>query len=267
VSVDEPIAQAVRGALVDGYKRELSGARLLSATMVLTPAETTRLDDYRRRLTPRCLDERVGQTTELPVVAGDRESALLAMVRQKTRNLVRKALKQDFREVVTSEEWAWRFLHEVHAENMHAVGGRPKPWSHIEAIREGFPPSWQRLSIALSGGVPIAALLLLRFNRTVEYLVPVTRRAYRSQQPLSFLIWRGMLDSAAEGYEQWNWGGTWVEQKSLHHFKAGWGACSKPYSYLVCASDEGFSVLRNEIASLCAEAPYYYLYPFRELQS
>lgn len=55
-------------------------------------------------------------------------------------------------------------------------------------------------SIASLDGRPVAALLLLYFNRTVEYFAPVIEHEYRSRQPLSFLIWQGMLDAVHRGY-------------------------------------------------------------------
>lgn len=246
----------VRSALLARFRDRADQADVLSATMILTPQETERLALYRDALAPRALDERIGQFTDL---SGD---PLEATLRQKTRNLVRKSLKQGFEETVGDEDWAWDFLHATHAANMQAIGGKAKPRTHFDALRASLPAEWLRLSVARLDGQPVAALLLVRFNRTVEYLTPVIEHEHRSQQPLSFLIWHAMLDSAAAGYRWWNWGGTWSSQDSLHHFKAGWGAQDLPYTYLILAHDAGFARLRAERERAVAAFPFHYLYPF-----
>ena len=87
---------------------------------------------------------------------------------------------------------------------MAGIGGTAKPWAHFEAIRDAIPASARRLYIARLNGQPVAALLLLYFNRTVEYITPVIKHEYRSAQPLSFLIWHAMQDAIAEGFRWWN---------------------------------------------------------------
>src|SRR5690606_31998506 len=165
-----------RSALLEAFRGAVADPGLLSATVVLSPAEEGHRPAYESVLRPVALDGRIGQITALPVEDGaPLDERLERMLAQKTRNLVRKARRQGFREVVTDDEWSWRFLHEVHAENMAAIGGLPKPLSHFEALRRYLPANMRRLSVAMLGEEPVAALLLILFNRTVEYITPVVR--------------------------------------------------------------------------------------------
>jgi len=255
----------VRRALLGAYRRRALGDGLLTATMVLTHGETRYLESYAASLVPRETDDRIGQVTELPAGGPGLEARLEATMLQKTRNLVRKSLRQGFREIVTDEEWAWRFLHDTHVENMRAVGGRPKPWQHFAVFRDGLPENQRRLSIALLDDLPVAALLLFRFNRTVEYITPVCVAQYRPLQPLSFLIWHGWLGAVETGARWWNWGGTWRSQHTLHHFKAGWGAQDEPYAYLICAADDAVDRLRQASEEIWRQFEFFYLYPFDRL--
>ena len=160
--------------------------------------------------------------------------------------MVRKALQQGFALHITDADWAWRFLYETHVENLQALGGQAKPWSHFIALRTHIPAHWRRVFVATLADQPVAALLLLYFNQTVEYITPVIRHAYRSQQPLSFLIWHAMLWASREGYRWWKaGGGTWLAQPSLYHFKAGWGAIDLPYTYLINVSEQVVSRYRR----------------------
>jgi hypothetical protein len=263
--VSEPGAAATRDALLEALLAATSRREVLSTTVILSPSDEASRAAYVRRLAPAATDSRMGQWTALPEPGAETPVRLEAVFRQKTRNLVRKALRQEFREVCTDEEWAWRFLHEVHRENMQAIGGKPKPWEHFEALRRHIPESSRRLSLAVWGGEPIAGLLLLFFGQTVEYLAPVVRSEHRARQPLSFLIFQGMLDAANRGRRAWNWGGTWITQHSLHHFKQGFGAVDRPYSYLVLARPESRARLRLARERLSDAFPYYYVYPFAQL--
>jgi len=254
-----------RAALLTRYRQAIEAPDVLSATLILTPDEEPSLDEYRKGLVPSVEDGRIGQLTPLPPVTDDLETRLEFVFHQKTRNLVRKSLKQGFVLQVRDDEVAWRFLFETHVENMLAIGGKPKPWEHFVAMREVLPAGSRRILVAEFEGKPVAALLLLYFNRTVEYVTPVIKHDYRSRQPLSFLIWHGMVDAVRCGYAWWNWGGTWVTQTSLHHFKAGWGAVDHPYTYLVCSSPAGRAMLAANRARLGDLFPYYYTYPYDRL--
>jgi len=251
----------VRVALLERFREAAAAEDILSATVILTPFENAHLATYVEMLAPSATDARTGQVTDLPETP-ELEAGVERTLRQKTRNLARKARRQGFTEWVGDDEWAWRFLHETHAANMSAIRGKAKPREHFEALRSCLPPEWIRLSVALQGRKPVAALLLVLFNRTVEYVTPVIDHKHRSSQPLSFLIWHAMLDAVQCGYRWWNWGGTWASQVSLHHFKAGWGAQEMPYTYVVCAHEAGLQRLRSGRDRAREAFSFYYLYPF-----
>lgn len=254
----------VRRALLTAYRDRVIALDPLSATIVLTPAEQPALETYKAILNPVAEDNRVSQVTPLPVDGPDLDERLQAVFSRKTRNLVRKSVKQRFALVTADEEATWRFLHATHDANLRAIGGKAKPWSHFVGLRDRLPREWRSVSVATLDGVPVAALLLLFFQRTVEYVTPVVVEHYRPQQPLTFLIYMAMLDAVRRGFTSWNWGGTWRSQTSLYHFKNGFGAADSPYTYLVNSSDRGARLrgLRQQLDTLF---PFYYVYPYDQL--
>jgi len=258
-------ADIVRTALLDAFFAKMKSLEPLSITMVLLPAEEAARPLYERVLAPNVTDGRIGQMSELPSDGPDLEMRLLATFQQKTRNLVRKGLKQGFREIVTDDEWAWDFLAATHATNVAALSGRAKPRDHFAAIRRVFPPAMRRLAVAMEGDAPVAGILTIAFNGTVEYITPVIEVAHRPRQPLSFLIFEAMREAIRNGARRWNWGGTWIGQPALHHFKAGFGAADHHYSYLIWASDEGLAFFRGHKAELGLLFPYFYVYPYGAL--
>lgn len=264
--VADDFAAAAREALLNAYADLLMCADVAFSTLILSPDENALRHEYVKLLRPVAIDDRIGQITDLPQDGADLEMRLESIFAQKTRNLSRKSRKQGFELALDDSSEAWKFLYETHVANMQAIGGMAKPWSHFVSMQEAIPQASRQLLTAKLDGEPVAALLLLRFNRTVEYLTPVIRHEFRAQQPLSFLIWHGMVDAIQSGFRRWNWGGTWVTQKSLHHFKAGWGARDCPYSYLIHAKPSAIEALRADRKGVADAYPFYFTYPFGLLE-
>jgi len=259
------MGNAVRRALLDAFAAQIADLDPLAWTVILLPDEETHRPLYETALRPTVMDSRIGQISILPPAGDGIEERLLGSFTQKTRNLVRKSLKQGFMELVTDTDEAWDLLHAVHRANIEVLGGRAKPRSHFATLRATIPPDMRRLSLAMDGGEPVAALLTLRFNGTVEYLTPAIMVEHRSRQPLSFLIHNAMLEAIAAGDRRWNWGGTWHGQPALHHFKSGFGAADRPYSYLINASEKGLELFRKRREELATLFPFFYVYPFDRL--
>lgn len=259
-----------RKALIEAYTKISRADNIAGANLILPWHEERWLEPYKETFQPRFMDERIGQVTHLPpnIDPENCQDVLLSSVYgQKTRNLVRKSLKQGFELVHgKDEDWAWEFLFETHVENIQAVGGKHKPWSHFQAMREVFPETQRPLLIARLNDSPVAAMLLLHHAQTVEYITPVIKVEYRSQQPLSFLIHQGMQWAVSKNFTTWNWGGTWKTQLSLRHFKNGWGATEYPYHYLIHATDSLIDRARTNLDKLAEDFPYYYLLPFSALE-
>ena len=257
-----PDADLIRTALAGVLAEQASQLKALSSTLILLPEENASRHLYEKAYCPDVTEGRIGQMTTLPEDGPNLDDRLLALFRQKTRNLVRKSMAQGFVELVSDEDWAWNFLAETHAQNIAVLGGRSKPSQHFTAIRETIPAAMRRLAVAMDGDHPVAAMLTLSFNGTVEYLTPVIKVEYRPRQPLSFLILHGMRSAVRQGERIWNWGGTGLAQGSLHHFKAGFGAEDRPYTYLIRASSAAVDLFRQRKHELAAQFPFFYAYPY-----
>jgi len=262
VGVTDP---AVRAQLLARFLDEFRQSDCLGATLILTPDDQAHVEQYRRDLSPRTEELRITQITQLPEEGPNLAKRLEAFLPSKTRNMVRKAHKYGFSELLTDEDWAWDFLYDEHAINIERLGGVIKPRQHYQNMRTHVPPDRRRLSIAMLDGTPVSAMMVLKFNRTIEYTIPVTRQDYRPMQPMSFLIWRAMLDLIAQGFRFWDWGQSQLTQTSLRQFKASWNGMDRRSSILILAKDEFVDALRADRGAIARTFPNYYLYPFREL--
>jgi predicted N-acyltransferase len=254
-----------RKLLLESYCEVFHKKNTLSSTVILTHKENAFAEEYKKIFCSHTFDNRIGQITLLPSYTNNLEEELAKTLKQKTRNQMRKSLKQNFALDSSGTDESWEFLWKTHAENMAVIGGNAKTYGHIFAIRECIPPQNIRLVVAKINGESIAALLCLVFNKTVEYFIPVIRQEFRSSQPLSFLIWETMVWAIKHGYEIWNWGGTHKELRTLHHFKAGWGAKDMPYTYITKLNKEGYDLLKHFGSSIGNIFPYWYFFPFHLL--
>lgn len=213
----------------------------------------------------RCdlVDERIGQFTALPG-DGDLGQAVFAAIDGSTRRNVRKAQKSGI--VVEVDNAAVDFLETVHRQNMSEIGGRAKSPRFFDTFPRHFQAERDyRIYVAKLDGEPVAALLLFYFNKTVEYFTPVTVNVHRNSQPMALIVYRAMIDAAAQGFSRWNWGGTWLSQDGVYRFKRKWGAEDLRYRYFIRVNDRTLlSRARNELLDAY---PDVYVVPFDQLRA
>lgn len=212
----------------------------------------------------RAWDQRIGQISMLPVWRGREQTSqdILALCKQKSRNLVRKGLKQGFEIGIETSRDAWAELSAHHRISMAAIGGRAKQENEFDALKEHLADAGAaQLYTARCGGDFAGALLVLTHGPWVEYFVPVSVQSYRATQVLSALIHEAMLAACAAGARYWNWGGTWQSQGGVYRFKSGWGAEDFPYRYWGWLSDAGLAL---DVDGAGGPPEYFYVKPFGE---
>lgn len=256
VLADTPDASA---ALIADFNRAAKSPGVVAATLIANPLDSV---DY-ARLDHDLTDSRIGQFTPLPRVGSDVESALLALYHQKTRNMVRKAMKTV--SSVAIDNGAFGFLRQVHNENLQVLGGIAKPDAFFDLVPKHFDAGTDfDLFVADVEGERAAALLVFYFNGVAEYYTPVVRAEARNSQALSLLIHRAMMTAAERCCHYWNWGGTWSSQHGVYQFKSRWGTQDKPYTYYVKVADRRMLECRRE--DLLQGYPFTYVVPFGALK-
>lgn len=252
----------VAGALARAFlelERKLGCA---ASTVISSPFDTD-LVPYEEHLRCTFRDGRIGQVTRLPSGEGIEEE-LFGLYDETARRNVRKARKSGVRWRADASAAALAFLHRTHEENMRAIGGLPKARTFFDAVGEVPPARW-RLYLAECDGQAAGALLVFRFNYTVEYFTPAIDSRFRSLQPLALLVHEAMREAAGEGYRWWNWGGTWRSQLGVYRFKRKWGAQDMPYHYFTRILDR--ELLARSREDLLSAYPGYFVAPFDRLET
>lgn len=246
------------------YYQGVAQEHQISLTCLITNPLYADDDFYRKSFGHHLEDYRIGQLTPMPGT----EDEIFALIHSKTRNLVRKAQKAGFEVYTTREKADVDFMIETHRENMEQIGGCAKEREYFEQSLYHSDYPW-RLWVAARNGERAAAMLLYVYGGVIEYVTPVIKASFRSEQPLSLLIFEAMKTAVKDRAKWWNWGGTWRAQEGVYHFKSRWGARDMNYYYFVRFSQPGAEAafLSSTQESLLSEYRYFFTVPFDQLRS
>jgi hypothetical protein len=260
VAQGHPLCDQIGNELYDAYMNKLHNLKVSSATIIENLF--LNIDDAQREILKfDVVDDRVGQFTRLPAHSDDTESRLFSLIHQKTRNSVRKGMQSNltFAEKTTADALMW--LQATHEASIRALGGQSKPLQVFEALTANFPLGERaRLWLAYADGKPVAGILFLVHLRTIEYFTPVVLPEFREKQALPALIFHCMCRFADEGFDLWNWGGTWRSQEGVYRFKQRWGAEKRVYRYFNRIFDP--SIIEQAPETIRASLPWFYLYRY-----
>jgi hypothetical protein len=255
----------VAGQLLAAASAHAQSLQCAAATVISSPFDPAD-DVYARGFAHDMTDTRTGQVSELPPSGDSFEAQLAAQFHRKTRAAVQKAVNSPV--TVASEPGgdALAFIVREHHAAIAAKQGLAKPDHFFAQVARTFEYGRDyETFIARLDGKPIAGLLLFYFNRTAEYFTPVVTPEYRPMQPLSRIIWEAMRAAAGRGLKYWNWGGTWASQTTLYSFKQRFGAIDRPYTYYTRIFNP--QILTATPAQLLEQYPYFFVAPYRRLQS
>jgi len=252
--------QNVFDSLLTFYNEFTSNENVASATLITSPLST---DNYKEKTNYTFEDYRIGQLTHLP--ASMNEEDLMTIYHYKTRNMVRKALKENIEVHIDNSAESIYFTKETHKQNMQAIGGKPKSDMFFELFPKYFEAGKDfNIYVATIDRQKIASMLLFYHNQTIEYYTPVIVAEFREKQPLSRLIFQAMLDGMRNGYNLWNWGGTWATQDGVYHFKSRWGTTDVNYFYYTKINNT--AIIHADKSVLLTEYENFFAIPFQFIQ-
>ena len=206
-------------------------------------------------------DYRIGQITQLPITP-EKEELFRSFQDPRPRN-IRKAIKDGVQIEKSQSKWAIDFLFETHKREMDAKGGLAKKRQFFDLIPNHLNQNQWMIYIAKKDGRPIAAFLLLYFNKTIEYFTPAIIYEFRNTQASTLIVFKAMLDAIPNGFKYWNWGGTWTSQDGVYNYKKKWNANDFPYYYYIKCFNK--DVLYNPPEYYQKEYYGFYTIPYTKL--
>ena len=256
-------------ALMEEYKSLLKINKVYSAAIIEAPLGSNQV---KHDLFPsNYMDKRIGQITYLPETQKDADYKvrLFDLFHQKTRNSVRKGMKGNFLVGHDNSEETFNSLYKLHKSNMEMVGGIVKPWEVFATIKDHFIYEKDyKIYTARYNEQIVSAVLVFYFKDFVEYFCPATEHDYKSQQPLSLLIFNAMFDAVVQKQAKyWNWGGTWPSQKGVYSFKSRWGAKEFTYRYFIQVNKDIEIFRKFGKDKLLTHYQFFYTIPFNEIEN
>lgn len=214
---------------------------------------------YEQCLQMDATDYRISQITDITVTnTGSIEEQLMAKFHSKTRNMIRKSFKSKFSIAIDNTFLGFEKIHAIHSENMKIIGGKEKSLTVFESLYQSFQPGKDyQIYFAYKNGEIAAGLLLFYYKNYCEYYTPVINEKFRSDQPLSRIIFHAMREAVQRSVQYWNWGGTWITQEGVYLFKKRWGATDTRYNYYTKVFNN--NILSCSLDSIIKNAAYYYV--------
>ena len=216
--------------LINEYYELAKRNKICCASIITNPLDKDH-DFYEKNIEYEYKDNRIGQITSLKGLSS-KEDLIQIFHNPRPRN-IRRAIKAGIEIHKTQSQEAIDFLFNTHKTEMDAKGGLSKRKEFFDLIPSNLSENQWNIYIAKLKDEPIAALLLLYYNRTVEYFTPCIKYDYRNTQASALIIYIAMFDAIESGCTKWNWGGTWTSQEGVYNFKKKWNAKDYPYYYYI----------------------------------
>jgi hypothetical protein len=243
--------------LLTAYNEFVSTEDIAAATLITNPLKD---DDY-SGIVKNYEDYRIGQFSPIKFSENHTE-ALMTLFHYKTRNVIRKAMKEGVE--LHIDNTAIDFIFDTHKQNIEAIGGKHKTKEFFDLFPHYFTAGIDyNIYLATYTGETIAGVLVFYFKNTVEYYTPVIVEQFRDKQALSYLIYQAMIDASQKGFELWNWGGTWATQGGVYSFKKRWGTQDINYYYHTLIRNK--EILNAKRSDLLSHYDNLFVINFKEL--
>jgi hypothetical protein len=258
--IQNVVDKEVKFNLIEEYYELAKRSSAACATIITNPLEKD-YEIYKKIIKYNFKDSRIGQITSFNQVSSE-EDLINSFQNPRPRN-IRRAIKEGVQVEKSQSKWAIDFLYKIHKKEMESKGGLAKKREFFDLIPLHLNQNQWTIYIAKLNQKPIAALLLLYFNKTVEYYTPAIIYEYRNTQASTLIIYRAMLEAINSGYLKWNWGGTWTSQEGVYNYKKKWNAMDYPYYYFIKLFNE--DLLNKTPENLQKEYYGFYTIPYSEL--
>jgi len=157
-------------------------------------------------------------------------------------------------------------LYSVYYQNCLDYRIPPKPRDVVlELVSAGCSSRHVSTFIARHDREIVAGLIVLWAAKTASYYLPCVREDARTLQVLSLLVSHGLREAADRGITYWNWEASPSADSGVYKFKRKWGSEQGYYKIFVKVFKENVALKNLGKKLILDQFPYFYVYPFSEL--
>jgi hypothetical protein len=160
------------------------------------------------------------------------EKALLAGLRQSTRNNIRKCERTGTTVTMDTSRDAVRHFCRLNCMTRKLHGLPPQPFSFFEMIQKHLLAQDSGIvAIASHEGKVVAGAVFLHFGDKALYKYGASDRRYQHLRANNLIMWQAMEWYARKGFQSLCLGRTEPENDGLLQFKRGWGVTEEMLPY------------------------------------
>jgi lipid II:glycine glycyltransferase (peptidoglycan interpeptide bridge formation enzyme) len=192
------------------YPHEQSGASMLVAA----------LESLGYNQPALLTSHRFSSTPVLVNLAGRSEEEILAGLRKKTRQYVRRALSSDLRLKTHVDDHVFGEIYRLLLANGKLLDYRVRPYASVRAAWDWYATTGQATFLqAWRGDELVGAVLLVFTGRTAYYLAGAVQHGFQEQRPAEFLHWHAIREAIDRGMDAYDLVNTSTE--GVEQFKQG----------------------------------------------
>lgn len=153
------------------------------------------------------------------------ESDLLKQCSDNTKRNIKKAAKENLSLKIQNDENGIRNFYDMMCETRKKHGLPPQPFSFFKnildlIITKGFGD----ILFAIKDNNYISGAIYLKFGKKLLYKYGASYSQYLKFRGNHFVMWEAIKKYKNEGYEEFDFGESDLEQEGLKRFKRGWNA-------------------------------------------
>lgn len=152
--------------------------------------------------------------------------------RDSIQRKIHKAERSGIQEDVGRSERHLQLFFALHTTTRRRKGLPPPPYSWFRNILNCLVEN-AKIRIALKDGLPIAAILTLRFKETAVYKYGCTDNRYHNFGAMPFLLWKAMEQACHSGAQEFDLGRSEIHNSGLIRFKEKFGAARTEFTHKI----------------------------------
>lgn len=160
------------------------------------------------------------------------ESEIFAGLRSSTKRNIRNAQNQEVEVSLHDTLESMRQFFRLNCMTRKKHGLPPQPFSFFKKLFENVISKKKGfVALARSTKKIIAGAVFLHFNKKAVYKYGASDVNYLSLRPNNLIMWEAIRHYSKEGYTNFSFGITEMDNQGLLQFKRGWGATESVINY------------------------------------